>query len=188
MGGAYWWQGVRWTGHGDPVEVSVARGSASLLPMLGIEPALGRWFLARRGGDRPHRRSLCCRINCGLNDSLETSHVLGSTIDLEGRPFTVIGVLPAQFPFVSLSPFARPADRTSIWTPIGSWSGDMTEGSQNYEVIARLRPGVSIDRGPSRASIWPRRFEVTVAPPSMMLSSSPANRRKWATCRRLCSR
>jgi predicted permease len=145
VAGAYWWQGVRWTGRGDPVEVSVARGSASLLPMLGIEPALGRWFLpGEEGPSAPQLAVLSHQLWVERFGS--DPRALGATIALEGRPFIVVGVLPAVFPFVSLSPFARTADRTSIWTPIGSWSGDLTEGSQNYEVIARLRPGVSLER------------------------------------------
>jgi len=145
VGGAYWRQGVRWTGRGDPVEVSVARGSASLLPMLGIEPALGRWFLpGEEGPSAPQLAVLSHQL--WVERFGGDPQALGATIDLEGRPFVVVGVLPAAFPFVSLSPFVRPADRASIWTPIGSWSGDLMEGSQNYEVIARLRPGVSVER------------------------------------------
>jgi predicted permease len=145
VAGAYWRQGVRWTGRGDPVEVSVARGSASLLPMLGIQPALGRWFLpGEEGPSAPQLAVLSHQLWVERFGS--DPQALGATIDLDGRPFVVVGVLPATFPFVSLSPFARPADRSSIWTPIGSWSGDLIEGSQNYEVIARLRAGVSVER------------------------------------------
>jgi putative ABC transport system permease protein len=145
VAGAYWWQGVRWTGRGDPIEVSVARGGASLLPLLGIEPALGRWFLpGEEGPSAPPLAVLSHQLWVERFGS--DPQALGATIDLEGRPFVVVGVLPAAFPFVSLSPFARPADRAAIWTPIGSWPSDLIEGSQNYEVIARLRPGVSLER------------------------------------------
>ena len=145
VGAAYWWQGVRWTGQGDPVEISVARGSASLLPMLGIETAIGRWFQpGEEGPSAPPLAVLSHQL--WMERFGGDPHALGATIDLEGKPFVVIGILPASFPFVSISPFAKPTDRAAIWTPIGSWSGDMTEGSQNYEVIARLRPGIPIER------------------------------------------
>jgi putative ABC transport system permease protein len=145
VAGAYWRQDVRWTGRGNPIEVSVARGSASLLPMLGLEPAVGRWFLpGEEGPSAPQIAVLSHQL--WVDRFGGDPQALGATIDLEGRPFVVVGVLPAAFPFVSLSPFARPADRASIWTPVGSWSGDLIEGSQNYEVIARLRPGVSLER------------------------------------------
>src|SRR6185295_14316214 len=52
---AWWRQGVRLTGAGDPLEVSRARGSASLLPLLAIQPAIGRWFLpGEEGASAPH--------------------------------------------------------------------------------------------------------------------------------------
>ena len=141
---AYWRPGVHLTGRGDPLEVSVARGSASLLPLLGLQTARGRWFLP--GEEGPAAPQVAVLPHALWVERFGADpQALGRTIDLDGRPFVVVGVLPADFPFVSLSPFARPADRSAIWTPIGSWSGDLTEHSQNYEVVARLRPGNSVE-------------------------------------------
>ncbi len=144
LGAAYWRPDARLTGAGTPLNVTVARGSASLLPLLGLEPALGRWFLpGEEGAGAPEIAVLPHGL--WVDRFAARPDVVGATIDLDGRPFVIVGVLPAEFPFGSLSPFARPADRDAIWTPIGSWSGDLTEHSQNYEVVGRLRPTVTVE-------------------------------------------
>jgi len=140
---AYWRDGLRLTAPGDPVEVAIARGSASLLPLLGIQPALGRWFLP---GEEGAGAPALAVIPYGLWQSRfgGSTTAIGATVTLEDRPFEIVGVLPVDFPLTSLSPFAKDADRQAIWTPLGAWTGDLVENSQNYEVIARLRPGVAI--------------------------------------------
>ena len=165
---AYWRPGARLTGIGDPVDVSVARGSASLLPLLGLQTALGRWFLP--GEEGPAAPQLAVLPHALWVERLGADpHVLGRTIDLDGQPFVVVGVLPAAFPFASLSPFTTPADRAAISTPIGSWPGDLTEHSQNFEVVARLRPGISheharLDAGRAiRADRSPAQHDATVS-------------------------
>jgi len=143
IGAAYWRHGLRLTAPGDPAEVAVARGSASLLPLLGIQPALGRWFLP---GEEGASAPALAVIPYGMWQSRfgASTAAIGATVTVEDRPFEIVGVLPAEFPFTSLSPFATGADRQAIWTPLGAWSGDLVENSQNYEVVARLRPGVAM--------------------------------------------
>ena len=145
VGASSWRQGLRLSGAGQPMEISVARGGAALLSILGVQPEMGRWFLPGEEGAAAPRIAV-------LPHALWTQRfgaspaAIGQTIDLDGTPFVIVGVLPASFEFLSVSPFAKAADRQAIWTPIGSWPGDMTANSQNYEVIARLRPAVSIAR------------------------------------------
>jgi predicted permease len=143
VGAAYWRDGLRLTGPGDPAEVAVARGSASLLPLLGIQPVLGRWFLP---GEEGAGAPALAVIPYAMWQSrfAGSATAIGATLKLDDRPFEIVGVLPPEFPFTSLSPFATDEDRHAIWTPIGAWSGDLVDNSQNYEVVARLRPGVAM--------------------------------------------
>ena len=66
---------------------------------------------------------------------------IGRRITLDGAPFTIVGVMPArfQFPFrsASLLPGALPESRTEVWFP--------TSRRGRSPVVARLKPGVSID-------------------------------------------
>ena len=166
---AYWRPDARLTGAGDPLAITVARGSASLLPLLGLQTAFGRWFLP--GEEGPSAPQVAVLPNgLWVERFGATPDVLGRTIDLDGRPFVIVGVLPANFPFFSLSPFARQLDRAAVWTPIGSWSGDLMEHSQNYEVVARLRPGVSLEHArvdaarAIRGTRSPAQHDATVTP------------------------
>ena len=66
--------------------------------------------------------------------------VIGRSIPLDGTPFTVIGVMPSGFESTP------PAD---LWTTIGQVA-ESIGGGGNYEVIARLKPGVSVKSASQR--------------------------------------
>jgi putative ABC transport system permease protein len=79
--------------------------------------------------------------------------VVGSTVRIDGRPVTVLGVLPATFEFPGVIPGAvNLSTRTpDLFTPLDR-RGDLTQRSdQNYMVIGRLRAGV--DLGAARADL-----------------------------------
>ena len=69
--------------------------------------------------------------------------LLGRTIGLRGEEYTVVGIMPRDF---------RAASPVDVWTPLRpSRKGE--GGGSNYEVIARLRPGVSLGAGERSAAI-----------------------------------
>ena len=133
------------TGHGDAELLHGARVSASLFPLLGLRPALGRTF--RDDEDAP-----------GQSDVVVISHdlwvrrfgaqptVLDSPITLNGRPHTVLGVLrpDALFPTgKQLHPLVGLGPRVDIWRPMAFTPAETAaEGSWDYGVIGRLAPGV----------------------------------------------
>ncbi|HEX7090102.1 MAG TPA: ABC transporter permease [Longimicrobiales bacterium] len=125
-------------GRGDPVRLQGAAVTADLLPLLGVQPARGRWFTPE--DDAP-----------GAPGTVLLSHgawqqvfggdagVVGATIRLDGLPYVVIGVMPPEFRF--------PDRRVAFWTPLRLGPADFEDRNNNYlEVIARLKPGVSLDR------------------------------------------
>ena len=97
------------TGVGEPVQVPVARVTPNFFATLGVKPETGRTFNDEDG--QPEGKPVVV-----LSESIWRSRfnsdrdIVGQTVTLDGRPHTVIGVLPSgvQFPFVG------PAD---IWTP-----------------------------------------------------------------------
>jgi putative ABC transport system permease protein len=117
-------------------QVLVARATASLLPLLGVRPQLGRAFTAAeaaRGGD--HRVAV-------LSDALwrrafaADPAAVGRTVRLDGRPVRIVGVMPAGF--------AMPAG-AGLWMPL-SPRGLLQGGPREHHlltVIARLRPGTA---------------------------------------------
>ena len=125
------------SGGGEPEALKVARVSANFLSILGVEPILGRSFLAEedtRGG-RP-----VAMIGAELwrrrfgGDPM----IAGKTATLEATPYTIIGVLPAgfSFPFAADVWVTRPSEWS--WLPSRYWNG-----APIVTGFARLKPQVS---------------------------------------------
>jgi putative ABC transport system permease protein len=129
------------TGRGDPEQLIGLHVSATLLPTLGVEPAVGRNFSAdedRPGGER------VVLISHGLWQQRFNSDpsVLGQALTLDGSPYTIIGVLPAAataFPFNQIQVWvARPAEVPYL-AP-----SQLNNGGYFFQAIGRLRPDVSM--------------------------------------------
>ncbi|WP_109485931.1 ABC transporter permease [Occallatibacter savannae] len=129
------------TGNGMPERIYVANVSANFFDVLGIKPALGRFFLpgeeAREGGARYVVLSYSLWKNIFGGDP----NIVGKPIELARQSGTIIGVAPEGF--IN----AMPGVRHDAWVPIDPLGTDkwrMTHRSANYlNVLARLRPGVT---------------------------------------------
>ncbi len=130
------------TGVDPSIEVRTVRCSASLLSLLGIAPAIGRDFLRQEdlaGSDGVTILGYeFWQREFGGNRS-----ILGRSITLDGRQFSVIGVLPQAFIF----PGADPVD---LLTPLGKDEGRELQRGQYvtviFDVLGRLRSGVTLDQ------------------------------------------
>ncbi len=143
---------------GDPERIAGARVTASLFPMLGAGVAAGRLFTTDNeqvGSDQ------VVIISHGLWQRRfgSDSNLIGKTIALDGQNRTVVGILPAgfQFPHRSL-PFAEPAD---IFVPLAFTSEQIAgrSGLFEYRVLARLRPGVTLDQARGQMDVYARSIE-----------------------------
>ncbi len=133
------------TRSGEPEQVGGARVSANLLSMLGVQPQLGRNFLAEE--DRPGHNQVAI-----ITDGLWTRKfhrdpgIVGRAITLDGVPHTVVGVLAASFQFPRpQNQFANLLGKMDVLKPAAldrngmDWFGEF-----NYMVIGRLRPGITV--------------------------------------------
>jgi hypothetical protein len=88
------------TGRGEPQRVAAARISANLVPMLGVNPALGRTFLPEE--EKPGKNKVVL-----LSDALWEKQfggdrsIVDQTIQLNGDSYTVVGVMPPGFRFIA---------------------------------------------------------------------------------------
>src|SRR3954463_4804687 len=130
-----------WTGHGDPEQLIGLHASASLLPTLGLEPLIGRNFSAEE--DRPGGEHVVL-ISRAIWQQRFTGDpaVLGQSLTLDGAPYTIIGVLPE-------AASAFPLHQLQIWVPRPAEvpflvASQLNGGGYFFQVIARLRPGVSL--------------------------------------------
>jgi putative ABC transport system permease protein len=141
---AYESAGFNLTGTGQPLRVNAAALSASALPLLGVSPELGRGFTTEE--DRYGSGSVVV-----LSHALwehQYSHdpnILGQTVKLDEKPFTVIGVMPASFRFpFDGAPLSEMAD---LWVPLAFEPDLLSPENRTREfgvgLIGRLKPGVS---------------------------------------------
>jgi putative ABC transport system permease protein len=135
-------------GGGDvPERISGAVVSASLFPLLGVESIKGRTF-AREEEGIGHDDVIVISERLWKRRFNADPMLVGKTLLLNGRNYTVIGIMPAKFEFpiplygVQGNQFA---ERVDIWKPIAFTSEELKQrGSRSYGLITRLRPGVSL--------------------------------------------
>jgi len=131
------------TGRGDPQQLIGLQTTASLLPALGLEPRIGRNFSANE--DRPggEHVAMISSVMWQQHYNRDPS-VLGQALTLDGAPYTIIGVLPeaaSAFPLAQIQVWIpRPAE-VPFLVP-----AQLNNGGFFFQVIARLRPGVSLEQ------------------------------------------
>ncbi len=128
---------------GEPVRIDAAKVSATLFPLLGVQPLLGRTF--RPDEDRPGVDVAVLSWPVWQTRFGGDPRIVGATIRLDRRPYTVVGVMPAGFEFPLRGTVLNntPAD---VWVPIAFTDGQrQTRGNQfNQNVIGRLKDGASL--------------------------------------------
>jgi putative ABC transport system permease protein len=142
------------TGGDMPERVQGATVTPSLFPVLGVQPIKGRVFNDGEFGDgndgvviiseRLWRR----RFN-------SDPQLVGTQVSVNGRSFTVVGIMPANFEF-PLPLFGvqggTMAERADMWKPIAFTKAELeSRGSRSYGVIGRLKPGVTLAQAQAEA-------------------------------------
>jgi putative ABC transport system permease protein len=132
------------TGSGEPIQVSGEFVSGDLFSILGVTPLVGRVFVS---GEDEVGRAPVALISAGLwqRTFSSASDILGRTLTLDGRDFTVVGVIPTDFHFAAPS-FP---ERRDVFLPIGQWSNPLLQkrgAGLGIHGIGRLKPGVSIEQ------------------------------------------
>ncbi|HJR43312.1 MAG TPA: ABC transporter permease [Gemmatimonadaceae bacterium] len=142
---------VNLAGHGEPVRVEGAAVTADLLPSLGVQPLLGRFFAPEE--DRPGAAGaalLSYRLwqrNFGGDPT-----VLGRKILLDDGPYVVIGVMPRTYNF--------PSRTSDIWTAARYDDEAFDDRTNTYlHVIGRLAPGVTFEQARAEMRIIAERLE-----------------------------
>ncbi|MCW5806135.1 MAG: ABC transporter permease [Deltaproteobacteria bacterium] len=132
---AAWAPGTASFAGGDrPVRVEAAYATHELLPLLGVRPALGRWFDASE--DRPGDPTVVVLGHRLWERAFGADpNIVGRKITLDAMPVTVIGVMPAGFDFL---------DRQEAWVPLCFDWAKGRRGNHYLNVIARLGPGQTI--------------------------------------------
>ncbi len=133
-----WWQFDVTGERGELPELVEARGATwNLFPLLGVHAVIGRTFAEsedRTDGDVALLTWSLFERRFGGNQS-----ILGRQIHLDGKPYTVVGILPKWFIW--------PDEKVQIWVPYASGLPESILAHHDYHfsrVVARLRPGTNL--------------------------------------------
>src|SRR6266403_1755996 len=139
------------SGPSQPTRNMVAGVSPDFLKVFEIQPMLGRDFTASDAKKGAARTVLVSygywRQYLGSSPDLSQSH-----LKIDGALYSVIGVLPAAFPF--------PAD-VDLWLPADLDGENPSRTSHNYYAVARLRDGVTVEQANQDISAIARRIHDT---------------------------
>jgi predicted permease len=147
--------GMTLTGRGDPENLNGIRVTENFFRALGVQPQFGRVFNPEE--DRPGGANVAMlsypfwqkRFGADQN-------ILGQAITLNGTPFTVIGVMPADLKF--------PFGQNQVWLPrVFEQEGlppDIIERGTGYlTLLGRLKPGVTRAQADEQMHVIDRRYQ-----------------------------
>ena len=126
------------TGAGEPMKLVAARVTGDFFPVMGVSPIVGRPVTA--DDDRPGHGTVVV-----ISETLWRSRfgadpgIAGRSVQVNGTPYTIVGVMPAAFTF----PDGPGGTAPDIWTPIAE-PIRLYRGRHYLSVVARLNPGVTI--------------------------------------------
>jgi hypothetical protein len=154
---------VTLTGRERPERLAGMSGQSSLLRMLGATAFLGRLFLPEE--DQPGKPpTVIFSYRFWQHEFNSDPNIVGQTVMLDGKPFTIAGVLRRDFSLsAEVMPSEEPLDKMDIFLPL-PLAADAAQNrrDENYNILVRVKPGVSIaqaqadvdpgrGRGPARS-------------------------------------
>jgi predicted permease len=131
----------------EPERIRGARITASLFPLLGVQPVDGRLFTAEE--DVPGGPPVCL-----IGDALRRRHfggrtgVVGATLTIDGEAHTIVGLMPPGWAFPELE---------EVWTPLRLDRGERDRAARWLDVTGRLRPGATLESARAELEILARR-------------------------------
>jgi putative ABC transport system permease protein len=171
-------------GPGEPQRLTGVQADARFFTVLGAEPIAGRTF---RPGDPPDVAVISAALwRTAFNAD---PSIPGRTVTLDGRPATILGVMPDAFQFPygagSMLTGALAEGRTDVWVPAPAQPP--SRGRGRVSVIARLEPGVPIDAATAELRVIATRVQarmpnVTLGVRAVALSDvvlGPVRRSLW---------
>jgi putative ABC transport system permease protein len=128
------------SGEGEPAQTNAARLSATIFPILGVAPLLGRTFTPQEDDSAARLTVISYEMWRGRFHG--DAHILGHKLLLDRKPYEVIGVMPRGFEF-PLVP--GQLNRSELWVPLSLTHDELTQGTGGWSfyLVGRLKPGVT---------------------------------------------
>ena len=138
--GAYQPTTFEFSGITEPAHINASRLTASIFPVLGISPLMGRTFTQQEDEGRQQVAVISYQMwRSRFNGDM---HVLGQKIQLDRKSYEIIGVMPRDFEF-PLVP--GQLNRSELWVPMSFTQDELVQGagSWDFNMVGRLKPGVT---------------------------------------------
>jgi predicted permease len=132
------------SGGAAPQQVNAARFTANIFPTLGVRPMLGRVFTQQE--EDAHEPLAVISYALWMNRYHRDPHVLESTIVLDRKAYTIIGVMPRSFEFPLQD---GQLDQAQLWVPLSLTPDELSDeyaGFWGYKMVARLKNGVTLSQ------------------------------------------
>jgi predicted permease len=130
------------SGGAQPEQINAARVNSQMFPTLGAQPILGRVFTPQEDDARQPVTVISYALWTDRYN--RDPHVLGASIMLDRKPYSVIGVMPREFEFpLQLGRLYQ----AQLWVPLSLSPDELSDqhsGFWGYHMIARLKDGVSL--------------------------------------------
>jgi predicted permease len=125
------------TGRGEPEKVRALMVTDGTLPVVGVQPHIGRRF-TRADDTPPSHETVMLTFAYWQRTFGGNPSALGQTLMIEGRPREIIGVLSQDFRFLLSDP--------AVVLPMRFNRAEVFVGNFSYQGVARLKPGVTIEQ------------------------------------------
>ena len=136
---------VNLTGQSAPERLGVVRTSSAMFSLLDAQPLIGRAF--EPAEDAPGKPPAVI-LSYGLWQRRfgGDPQVIGQPLTINGHSYTVVGVMPAEFSLSNeVMPTVAAVAQADMLLPLPLTAEDLTQqGDENYNLLARLKPGVTI--------------------------------------------
>ncbi len=155
--GAYDGDSFNVTGSGEPEHVRGLDVTDGTLPMLGVQPALGRLF-TRQDDTAQAPATVILSYTYWQTKFGGATSVIGSSITMDGKARQIIGVLPKGFHFLDY-------EDAALVTPFQWDRSKVKLGNFSQRGLAKLKPGVTIEQANAdMARLWPITLRTFPAP------------------------
>jgi putative ABC transport system permease protein len=125
---------------GEAMEIAVTMTSPNMFQLLGVSPALGRGYTPEETGHGPGSSNVIVLTHHLWNRLGANPGMVGTVVRLQGRPHTVIGVMPPDFNFVR-NDSAAPPQRVDAYIPLEEHLAASNPRFGVYAALIRVRRG-----------------------------------------------
>src|SRR6185503_3147498 len=145
--GAYRFTMLNLADDNHPEAIYGVSATHDLLPALGVQPAMGRYF--SREEDQPgHNRVIILSDDLWRRRFAANADIIGQTIRSSGESYTVVGVMPPGFNFpLKLATDVRvPSRQMGFWTALGTDGNAQSRRNTNCNAILQLKSGFRVEQ------------------------------------------